>query len=744
MKKNSIILLFIITGFLTSQLFCIDPAIKADPQGFAARVQAKTEPGYKSTVRAPTRNPSWSTARPLDHPGIILYRWRRFNGNWSSWLIPGDGDGDSKFASRLQWCYFEDHTHEFIAQTAIMLPGIPVSPGTAAGTTTNLSSSKNNFDGITGLQIVEEDKEYVWKGFGNTPVTITPDTLIEYRFDFSDPHDTKPVSGSFDPFKTPDISAAISGKHKYTESGQKYPIFLTIIYSERSTTTAGAFKDEMKTRIAGPFNVVVIDHLPEYVGNALIMINGPGNSTGKNLPDKKRTEYVYEDSQETFSLIGLFKFWAELPAGVDTGVSPDRFGGVDPLSVKYKIDFGDGTPETNWQQWQEVQQIRPKTINDPIKQDEFETNPFKHLWAEPGEYRFKVTLSYQEIEYTDIVFNSSTYSYTKKRSPERFGIYSHTIIVFDRTPPRINSSEIKEYTGTTGDELEFSFYIEDNNMHKPLSSACCYIEDHKNEGKYLRHDLTISDKTPGQQPGYGYDLTAKIKMPDDYAHKESTEKKALRYYIELIDGAGNKNIGETAIVENLSPDYGKTSSIIFGNLVIKDNDPPSISVTVLYNNNKVFSRKFSECIQDNLNKGILEYGNLKSTNLLLSDEVDIHDITNNPAMFGNTIKDIFINNLTMQVQEDKRFHLLVEASDNVDKQKISKLIYEFDSGKKGEENSNKASLFLIFNDPGDHKLSISAEDRNNLDGTFATRKITIPFKVSDSFFKTKTLGSTKK
>ena len=49
---------------------------------------------------------------------IIAYQIRWFNGNWSSWFVPGINDIDHKCNSsnnmRRIWSYFSDHEHKYI------------------------------------------------------------------------------------------------------------------------------------------------------------------------------------------------------------------------------------------------------------------------------------------------------------------------------------------------------------------------------------------------------------------------------------------------------------------------------------------------------------------------------------------------------------------------------------------------------------------------------------------------------
>jgi hypothetical protein len=50
---------------------------------------------------------------------VIAYQIRWFNGNWSTWFVPGVNDIDHKYnpstnTMRRMWSYFYDHEHRYI------------------------------------------------------------------------------------------------------------------------------------------------------------------------------------------------------------------------------------------------------------------------------------------------------------------------------------------------------------------------------------------------------------------------------------------------------------------------------------------------------------------------------------------------------------------------------------------------------------------------------------------------------
>ncbi len=635
-----------------------------------------------------------------------------------------------------------DNTGEFNLEVTLPLPGliipIPGIPTTGIpGQQTTIPPNQTQ-GGIDGLPIVEEDTDNTWYGLGQTIVTIAPGSRVSYTFEHGDKFSSKPYTDSFNPFTVPNVSKRIKGPHKYTENGL-YNITLTVRFTRRDTNPDGTFTDVPTVMVTNPFPVIVVDHRPDYIGNALIMINGPGNATSLPFPSKKKTDFVYEDSTETFTVIGLFKFFAELPPGTDTGISPDRFGGVDPLTVKYKIDYGDGTPVTDWKPWQEVQKVRPKNIQDPINQDEFESIPFKHRWPEPGEYTMKVTLSYQEVEYTDIKFNGTSYSFKKKQTPDKFGTRKQKIVVVDRTPPRLEVTELVDITATTGDEIEFCFEAEDNSNQKELMSAEVHIEKWDAPGSFLKKDLMISQIGPSAIRGKRYQLKCKWRAPDNFAHKPTTTQTPLKYYLILTDGEGNVNEGRVSIFEDNPPRYGENiSGIAYGNLNIVDNDPPSISFSIYQDNKEILSIEAKETIRDNCSGSVCSPGDIVCCDNLVGSCQQITDPESNPAPLNINAVGIKVPTAKIEIPEDRRYRIIVETKDNVDG--VAKEIRFLISGgtlkkiKAGEYRGHE-----MFTQPGNITFSIIAFDAMNIAGNSCRRKVDISAKIVSHSFSAQTL-----
>jgi hypothetical protein len=97
------------------------PVESSSPEAGRSRIlDERNEDGLHILRRSATRNRYWQTL-PLDstdHPEIVQYRIRWYNGKWSPWYYPGKEDIDWKVATRRVWCYFDDHEHEFAVKAS--------------------------------------------------------------------------------------------------------------------------------------------------------------------------------------------------------------------------------------------------------------------------------------------------------------------------------------------------------------------------------------------------------------------------------------------------------------------------------------------------------------------------------------------------------------------------------------------------------------------------------------------------
>lgn len=611
----------------------------------------------------------------------------------------------------------------------VAIPGIP-----------GLIPNQQNPDGITGLKIVEEDSENSWNGVGQTTVILTPGVPVKYTFDFGDPLDPAPWIDSFDPAGLLNIAQRISGKHKYKENGL-YDINLKIEFSQRIYNPDGTFADRQETFHTNPFTVIVVDHAPQFTGNAIFMINGPGNATGKPYPTMPKTDVIFEDDATKYNLLGLFKFFAELPPGSDTGVDPDRFSGVDPATVKYRIDFGDGTPETAWIPYDSVNQVRPKNIYDPIVQESFPSAPFTHEWMEPGTCRMKVTMTYQEISYVDIKFNGTIYTYRQERSGWLEQVKTQNIIVIDRTPPRILKDELRKYTGTTGDEMEVQFKVEDNSKIKDLKSAQLFYEDWGNRNSFKKIDLNILKTGPSQIRGDEWELSGKLKMPENFAHK-SLADPLLRYYVRIIDGEDNENISTTTVTEDTPPFYGTDKSgCTFGDMQVIDNDPPGLTFTVEARENSSFCAEIKEGVADEYQNGTCVYKDVQVCYPVSGMCQMKPDPVLNPMNPGGVIIPVQLEESAV-VFEDTRFSVRVSSTDNVDGT-AQRVFFLLDDAVLSERMSGEVSEPLLISQPGEKTFSLQVEDRANIDGTRCYRKVSWKVKVVPMNTKFQTLNHEK-
>ncbi len=78
----------------------------------------------REQYRGPSFDPRWSQSLDLNldqeiyNVKIIAYKVRWFNGKWSDWFFPGDGDVYKKThePARRYWACFYDHSHMYVYQ----------------------------------------------------------------------------------------------------------------------------------------------------------------------------------------------------------------------------------------------------------------------------------------------------------------------------------------------------------------------------------------------------------------------------------------------------------------------------------------------------------------------------------------------------------------------------------------------------------------------------------------------------
>ncbi|MCK5685892.1 hypothetical protein KAJ27_17300 [bacterium] len=623
----------------------------------------------------------------------------------------------------------------------VPIPGIPDNP----------KHTGTKIKGITGLQIVNEDQEYTWYGDGNSEVILAPNSMINYTFTFGDQYDTTPFNGSFDPFKVNDILKHIRGPHIFKESGLSYDIYLTVNFTKREYQAHNKFTDIPCKHYAGPFKIVVVDHLPEYIGNLFFFIIGPRNATDRPmLSSVKNTDMIFEDPDQDivkFYISAIINLYTELSPGMNTGIDPDRFSGIDPTSVKYKINFGDGSPETSWIQFEEVNKAKPKSLLESMKKSLYESRPWSHDYSEPGEYKMKVTISFQEIKYKSILQNGTTYTYEKYKTPYQVQSMEKKIIVADRTPPRISASNIVDLIGFTGDLLNVEFIVEDNNMHMELKDAVFLMEKYDSIGQYTSHPLAIEDYGLSQIKGKMYKVTGRIVMPEKFAHKPEISSTALEYLIKVIDGEGNCNTSVVSVIEDSPPYYGIKDSDgrpkpdYPGKLIIQDNDPPSITIKFTYNEKTLVNVQLTEDYADYININNPTRADVKICDKIIGNCWTEIDPESNPRKSFKGLTSIEFKKVLGKIPEDSRIQLEITTIDNVDSE--ASLINLECNQKKNSFSKGHGKCNFIFSKSGKQEFKVNIWDKPNLDKSFCGREVKFYIDILDSKILFHTLNKSK-
>lgn len=645
-------------------------------------------------------------------------------------------DGELRFGhDKISGARWGEMTLTIVLEPAPITVSLPGKPGSPSG------------GGIGGPGIVNEDKAYDWWGVSETSVTLAVNTMITYEFDFKDSFDPAPYKRTFNPYTVPDILNEFKASHKFKESGI-YPVSLTTTYTDVDT------KSETKL-YAGPFSIVAVDHSPEFIGAVIMMIRGPGNIIEKSLTDKNitvsnpaSTDVIIEDviqnsqgNKANFYIFGMFKLFAELPEGLDTGTDADRFGGVIPDSVKYRIEYGDGNASP-WIPFTAVNVASPSNAADFNVSKPFLSDPFTHAYKQPGEYTMSATLAYKCVEYEPVMANGVVYTYKRKQNPPvQYTTKTRTVIVSDETPPRIPDAEIRNIYATTGDPLNIEFNTGDNHPVKELRNAWLYIEKKPKTLDFKKIRMEIENRGPSSLCGNSYRIfTDEWVMPSEFAVKKSDPSNYLKYYLNLEDGEGNINNGLTNIKEDFPPAYldGGLNTIKYGKLFLTDNDPPDIVFTVEVRDEAVAVHSVKEEVAD-FRDGPGNYGKMQICDLLKGTCQLVNDHAANayaPSNIPWTVPGAYFSEIT--IPEKTRLVVRVSTRDNVDG-----VANRISLGFKDEllvSDSGQADFSKVLSEIGNRDFFIIVEDKVNLDGKVSFRKISFPVKVIDTNVFVKTLG----
>ena len=588
-------------------------------------------------------------------------------------------------------------------------------------------------DAIQGLRIVQEDITFTWKGSGVQTVTLAPESILSYTFTFGD------GKSHSDSFKVTDASIVdkITGPHKYLDPGL-FDINLEVRYIER-TFTGGTSSDRQCIIKGGPFKVVVVDQLPEYIAAGMIFLSGSGNSAGVTSVPPGVKSTIFEDNGENpvqFYLNGSFFFYTELPPGSDTGVDPDRFGGVNPSTVKYWVDYADGQ-EIGFVPWPEAQSLSPNHFTSP-RTPKFPRCSLPHNWSEPGLYILKAKTDFKLIGYKGISHDGIIYSWEKYPIPDiQAQPYNQfKFLVADRTPPRIPVSQIRDFYLTTGDPAFLNFIVEDNHPEMNIKEARVWIEKSSGSSKYNSYPMIVTNKGNAETKGLKFKVELlNWKAPGNISVKEAGGKH-LKFYLTVKDAAGNVNPGTTSIVED-KPDmfYGRTNPISYGKLIINDNDPPGIYFT-LEAAGCIASYYVNEGVCDFFAPGI--YGKTSIGYLTKGITLEFEDIEPNFQSALSPSNTTVIKGFSQAVFPEKtRINISIDTEDNVD-MVASKIRAGFNGNLK-KWTSGKCNFSKIFHKPGNHVFQITVRDKNNLDGTHNFRKVELPVKIVDSTVHVRTL-----
>ncbi len=577
---------------------------------------------------------------------------------------------------------------------------------------------------ISPPKIVEEDKPSKWTVTNPKGVMLKPGSFIHYGWKFPDPFGVPiPKTGKIlvDDKLTPQlVKDRLRAAHTYKESGI-YDILLNLKFIE--VVSSGSNTKDVPRDYNLKKLIIVVEHIPEYLGNVLGVISAP--------------PIVKEDVDTPFDSSTMFSFTRILPQGSVSLV--DRFEGVEPGTVTYSIDWGDG-------------EVTPDVPYPGTSKADIGTNPnpqviyakisdINHKYLIPGDYKVKLIIKYFERKYKDYPIpdaNGSIIGYNSRVK----GPYTHIAVkkftVWDQTPPVISNGKFDNLDATSGDPLQIQIDATDNHPVEPIKFAKLHYifypanwkkDDSPDEWKTVNANLSPN--------GAGsWNINASVIIPKDFATKEfpTVKRKSLqklKYYFQIEDGSGNINYGDVDIVDNhdFTKRYGANMTD-YGEINVTDNDPPDILVVLdSKQDNKIYTYEVSGGEADfslipgkfGKVKKLFKSVQKKSDELIKLQESPLTVKSQdriNPVEFSND----------QNLREDTRIFLSWKVFDTVD----GELQLQSDTGLL---NKN----YIVFSKSGKRKIDFFSFDNVNPDGSVNGRKLLIDLLIQKLSMHRKTL-----
>ncbi|MCK5682863.1 hypothetical protein KAJ27_02030 [bacterium] len=433
--------------------------------------------------------------------------------------------------------------------------------------------------------------------------------------------------------------------------------------------------------------IVVVKQLQKYLGNILSTITPPAS--------------VKEDIESPFLFSSMFYF-------------ANKSSGIEPGTITYKIDWGDGNVS------KEIKY--PGTDTDSIGSSTSTQNikikGIKHKYHAPGNYIVRIIVKYKERHYR---------GHDYKIHGPLTHIQTKDILVRDQTPPVFVNNVFEKLHGTSGDPLEIKIKVKDNDPLNPISKAILHYSMypagwHSYDSPTVWNKInTVIKKIDFQT----WTVSGKIPLPIDFATKSFPKfprksMKKLNYYFEIIDNTGNVNHGDLDILDNndIKKKYCKNGTD-FGEIIVKDNDPPSLWIFI---ENKHLKRKFTFEVSGG-EKDFYESDNIygkvrKYCSDSMSSMVQNESITEKPLLeiIHDKLTPFEFKSYSINIQENMDIEMYWKVHDSVD-------------GKRPLMSNGIPLKKMNFNFKkfGTKKIDFYSFDSKNPDSSVNGRKMIIDF-----------------
>ncbi|PKK89991.1 MAG: hypothetical protein CVV64_11735 [Candidatus Wallbacteria bacterium HGW-Wallbacteria-1] len=493
------------------------------------------------------------------------------------------------------------------------------------------------------------------------------------------------------------------------------------------------FNDGDKTLLvpATPKKIIVLkaDSASDYFPTAFVNLYGP--------------EMVDEDVKSNWSFAYQATFHKDAPNPVidRTMARADAKAGILPESIKWSLDWGDGTEPISLTKHTPDQS---KLWQEPVT--------MAHKYTVPGKYTMNMRMNYKIRRYKPIPNIEEFQSWLPVDTEEEI-TSAKSVDVADKTPPVIVADgyeiDAPPYGGAfeepsdTGRDMQITFNIIDNCIETDLRFAKLHY--FYNNQWQIKGAHNITHEPHLSNPGRNV-FTAHFNFPVPFntATKPPTSRK-MPIYLETCDKSGNINDGDLQITDNDNPPgYGADGRGPSGSMVIYDSFPPSVKISYKDPTNGNLM-EFATMSQRETNTKRVFFVGAYETPRAGGDrdtlfEEKIYDVNIYPIMNLREIRAPLVFPKEITIIEDQRLHVEVDCTDYVDQENVT-LEFQIDGVTVNTSERGKATIPVIFRNPGQKTFSIIARDKSNMDNSFNAVKIDIKTIVKDSRMTVQTLQS---